>query len=174
MSATTPLYDEDFQECRAAWSVNLTRFGHVTRTGQSVETAHRASRTAPRVLRGLRRALEGNPSRRLRIGQRIASSRSRGTKENAFDKSCDCVDRGRRGVVPGQQVYPHGRQHQDDSERRGCGCSLCLAVASRRIVGECIQLPAYAMIVASRATSARHHQNGSELSKRVAWTGRTY
>jgi hypothetical protein len=40
-----------------------------------------------------------------------------------------------RWVVADQSFYPHGLEHQHDSERRRSDCRLCLGLAGRGLVG---------------------------------------
>jgi hypothetical protein len=66
-------------------------------------------------------------------------------ERNAFAEYCFGADRRWGGLVPDQQIYSHGVEHQNDFEHRRRGCRLRLAPAGGRIMGEREEFPAYAM-----------------------------
>ena len=75
------------------------------------------------------------------VGNPIAVHPLEGVIEYAVVKYRTRVDHSRGSVIPGQQIYPHGLQYQDDLE---CCCGrqrVCLGAAVGRIVDQRQQLP---------------------------------
>lgn len=89
--------------------------------------------------------------RLTRLGLRIALEPREGI-QNASAESCRSAGRSRSSFVSDQQVYPHGLQHQIDSERCRSDLRLCLAAASSWVVGQRKQFPASAVTPLVRRT----------------------